>query len=167
MWPRRRVHPWPLFYKFQMRITSIIIALAVAASAQAQGILTELAKDAPGQGKVVITQSPEVAALVGSKTATTSADGKTINTVGFRIQLFAGNNSRAAKDEVYRIAALAKKKFPDYEVYTVFQSPRWLCRFGDFKTIEEADSMMRELEATGEFNEMSIIRSHIILKIGE
>lgn len=150
-----------------MRTILIIITLVLASSMQAQDILSELRKDVPGEGKVTINQSPAVAALVGSKTPTSSTDGKTIKTAGYRIQLYAGNNSRAAKDEAYRVAAKAKEMFPEVDVYTVFQSPRWLCQFGDFKTIEEADVMMRELEAAGEFTGMSIIRSRIILKIEE
>lgn len=36
-------------------------------------------------------------------------------------------------------------------VYTSFNPPRWLCRVGDFRSIEEADAMMRRLKATGVF----------------
>ena len=150
-----------------MRTALIILSALLASTASAQDILDELAKDTPGQGTVHITQSADVAALVGRKTATTSRDGKTIETAGYRIQLYAGNNSRQAKDEAYRVAAIAKRDFPDMEVYTVFQSPRWLCRFGDFKTIEEADAMMRQLQATGDFDNITIIRSKIIIKIEE
>lgn len=150
-----------------MKIILIILSALLATTASAQNILDELAKDTPGQGTVRITQSADVAALVGRKTATTSRDGKTIETAGYRIQLYAGNNSRQAKDEAYRVAAIAKRDFPDMEVYTVFQSPRWLCRVGDFRTIEEADAMMRQLQATGDFDNITIIRSKIIIKIEE
>ena len=46
-------------------------------------------------------------------------------------------------------------------VYTSFISPRWLCRVGDFRSIEEADAMMRRLKATGMFKEVSIVRDQI------
>ena len=157
-----------------MRTALIILSALLASTASAQDILDELAKDTPGQGTVHITQSADVAALVGRKTATTSRDGKTIETAGYRIQLYAGNNSRQAKDEAYRVAGIAKRDFPDMEVYTVFQSPRWLCRVGDwlcrvgdFRTIEEADAVMRQLQATGDFDNITIIRSKIIIKIEE
>ena len=148
-----------------MRTALIILSALLASTASAQDILDELAKDTPGQGTVHITQSADVAALVGRKTATTSRDGKTIETAGYRIQLYAGNNSRQAKDEAYRVAGIAKRDFPDMEVYTVFQSPRWLCRVGDFRTIEEADAVMRQLQATGDFDNITIIRSKIVIKI--
>ncbi len=150
-----------------MRTALIILSAILASTASAQDILDELAKDTPGQGTVHITQSADVAALVGRKTATTSRDGKTIETAGYRIQLYAGNNSRQAKDEAYRVAGIAKRDFPDMEVYTVFQSPRWLCRVGDFRTIEEADAVMRQLQATGDFDNITIIRSKIVIKIEE
>ncbi len=150
-----------------MRTALIILSALLASTASAQDILDELAKDTPGQGTVHITQSADVAALVGRKTATTSRDGKTIETAGYRIQLYAGNNSRQAKDEAYRVAGIAKRDFPDMEVYTVFQSPRWLCRVGDFRTIEEADAVMRQLQATGDFDNITIIRSKIVIKIEE
>lgn len=150
-----------------MRTALIILSALLASTASAQDILDELAKDTPGQGTVHITQSADVAALVGRKTVTTSRDGKTIETAGYRIQLYAGNNSRQAKDEAYRVAGIAKRDFPDMEVYTVFQSPRWLCRVGDFRTIEEADAVMRQLQATGDFDNITIIRSKIVIKIEE
>lgn len=133
----------------------------------AQDILSELSKDAPGQGKVVISQSSSVKALVGCQTSTSSKDGKSIKTSGYRVQLYAGGNSRDARSEAYNYAEKAKKIYPDASVYTIFQTPRWLCQFGDFRTIEEADAMMRELSTSGEFKNMVIVRSPIIIKIEE
>ncbi|WP_410520200.1 SPOR domain-containing protein, partial [Bacteroides sp. RTP31139st1_H2_RTP31139_211217] len=40
-------------------------------------------------------------------------------------------------------------------------TPRWLCRAGDFRSIEEADAMMRQLRATGVFKEVSIVKEQI------
>ena len=51
--------------------------------------------------------------------------------------------------------------FPELPVYTNFQPPRWLCRVGDYRSIEEADAMMRQLRATGRFKEVSIVRDQI------
>ena len=59
------------------------------------------------------------------------------------------------------MAAQIKEYFPDLTVYTSFNPPRWLCRAGDFRSIEEADAMMRKLRATGVFKEVSIVREHI------
>ncbi len=46
-------------------------------------------------------------------------------------------------------------------VYTYFQPPRWLCRVGDFKSIEEAHVAMRQLKASGTFKEVSIVREQM------
>lgn len=46
-------------------------------------------------------------------------------------------------------------------VYTYFQPPRWLCRVGDFKSMEEAHVAMRKLKGTGNFKEVSIVREQI------
>ena len=53
--------------------------------------------------------------------------------------------------DVYKrqVATRIKEHFPELTVYTSFNPPRWLCRAGDFRSIEEADAMMRQLRATG------------------
>ena len=61
-----------------------------------------------------------------------------------------------------RIEALIGQEYiPELSVYTSFNSPRWLCRVGDFRSIEEADAMMRQLRATGVFKEVSIVKEQI------
>ena len=80
---------------------------------------------------------------------------------GFRIQAYAGNNTREAKNDAYRVASRIKDVFPRTEIYTSFNPPRWLCRVGDFRSIEEADAMMRRLKSTGVFKEVSIVRDQI------
>ena len=57
-----------------------------------------------------------------------------------------------------RIAALIGSELT---VYTSFNPPRWLCRAGDFRSIEEADAMMRQFRATGVFKEVSIVKEQI------
>ena len=72
-----------------------------------------------------------------------------------------GNNSRVARNEANNVATKVKEEFPDMPVYAYFQPPRWLCRVGDFRSIEEADAAMRRLKATGVFKEVSIVREQI------
>ena len=80
---------------------------------------------------------------------------------GYRVQVYAGNNSRAARSEATHVASKVNEYFPDLKTYTFFTSPRWLCRVGDFRSIEEADAMMRKLRATGIFREVSIVKDQI------
>lgn len=132
------------------------------ASAQSKDILTSLQKNVPGQGKVTIHQDARIAALVGSEAVPVGEDGsRVIKKAGYRIQVYAGNNTREAKNEAHAIGVRVKELFPDLPVYTSFNPPRWLCRAGDFSTIEEADAMMRQLRAVGDFKAVSIVREQI------
>ena len=77
------------------------------------------------------------------------------------MQVYAGNNTREAKNEAHAVAELVKESFPDLPVYATFIPPRWLCRVGDFLTIEEADAVMRQMRATSKFKEVSIVREQV------
>ena len=66
-----------------------------------------------------------------------------------------------AKNEAYAVATRIKEHFPELTDYTSFNRPRWMCRAGDFRSIEEADAMMRQLRATGVFKEVSIVKEQI------
>ena len=112
--------------------------------------------------KVSIHQDARIEALIGSEYIPTgSEDQKVIKSSGYRVQVYAGNNTRQAKNEAYSVASDIKERFPDLPVYTSFNPPRWLCRAGDFRSIEEADAMMRQLRATGVFKEVSIVKDQI------
>ena len=126
-------------------------------------IVTTLERNVPGQGKVSIHQDPRIAALIGLEYVSTGGAGeqRMIKSSGYRIQVYAGNNTRQAKNEAHTVAARIKEHFPELTVYTFFNPPRWLCRAGDFRSIEEADAMMRRLRSTGVFKEVSIVKEQI------
>lgn len=135
------------------------IGLACTA-ARAQGILKSLERAMPGQGTVRIHQDPRIAALIGSEPAGNS-EQKVLRASGYRIQVYAGNNTRRAKNEAYSVAAKVKEHFPELAVYTSFNPPRWICRAGDFRSIEEADAAMRLMRETNDFREVSIVKEQI------
>ena len=122
----------------------LIACFAFAAISVAQNnIVKSLERNVPGQGKVSIHQDARIGALIGSEYIPTGSDDrKVIKSSGYRVQVYAGNNTRQAKN-------------------TSFNPPRWLCRAGDFRSIEEADAMMRQLRATGAFKEVSIVKDQI------
>ncbi|MBQ8674486.1 MAG: SPOR domain-containing protein [Bacteroides sp.] len=126
-------------------------------------IVKSLQSDVPGQGKVTIHQDARIATLIGQGYIPDASAGeeKVIKSTGYRVQLYAGNNTRQAKNEAHEVAESVKQLFPDLSVYTTFTPPRWLCRVGDYRSYEEADAMMRQLRATGEFKEVSIVKDHI------
>lgn len=141
----------------------LVASFAFATLSVAQNnIVKSLERSVPGQGKVTIHQDGRIGALIGSEYIPVSTeDRKVIKSAGYRIQVFAGNNTRGAKNEADNVASRVKERFPELTIYTFFNSPRWLCRAGDFRSIEEADAMMRQLRATGVFKEVSIVKDQI------
>lgn len=128
-------------------------------------ILDHLTTTNPNEGNVVIYQDSRIRNLLGTALDIDEETGerKKQKIAGFRVQVYAGNNSQRARAEALQVGEKVKELFPQYQVYTVFVSPRWLCRIGDYRTIEEADAVMRELKKCGSFKELSIVRSLIEL----
>jgi len=142
----------------------ILLCLFACFNVQAQNnIIKSLERDVPGNGKVTIHQDSRLESKIGVERINDNGIEKpsVIKAIGFRIQVYSGNNSRDARNEAYGVATQVKTYFPDLSVYSYFVSPRWLCRVGDFKSIEEADVMMRKLKATGVFREVSIVKEQI------
>lgn len=124
--------------------------------------MRDLQRYEPGQGRVTIHQDPRLEALVGRQDL--GSDG-VLKVSGYRVQVYAGNNSREARDQAQTIGNRVKNYFPEMKVYTSFISPRWLCRVGDFRSIEEADAAMRRLKSTGVFREVSIVKEQINVQL--
>lgn len=68
---------------------------------------------------------------------------------GYRVQVFAGGNSRADRQKAQRIGNEVKRHFPEYPVYVHFYSPRWICRMGNFRSLDEANAILKEVRALG------------------
>lgn len=146
------------------RLSSLLfISFACATVATAQNnIIKSLERNVPGQGKVTVHQDERITALIGSEYVPVNAgEGSSIKRAGYRVQVYAGNNTRQAKNEAHAVAARVREQFPELPVYTTFNPPRWLCRAGDFLSIEEADAMMRKMRATGNFKEVSIVKEQV------
>lgn len=128
-----------------------------------QNIVESLQTRTPGEGIVTIHQDKQITDLIGKRyvSTNTAEPQRTLKARGFRVQVYAGNNSRQARNEANHVAQKVKEEFPDMPVYTYFQPPRWLCRVGDFKSVEEAHVAMRKLKGTGNFKEVSIVREQI------
>ena len=143
-----------------MRYIFILLFLSLGLSALAQqNIVESLQRTRAGEGTVTIRQDPKITGLIGSIYTgnVTGGEQKMLKARGYRVQVYAGNNSRVARNEANNVAAKVKEEFPDMPVYAYFQPPR----VGDFRSIEEADAAMRRLKATGVFKEVSIVREQI------
>ena len=145
------------------RLALLLIASLAFIGLRAQNsIIGSLQRDVPGQGRVTVHQDPRITALIGSEYVPTGDDDERVLKVPvYRVQVYAGNNTRRARTEAQTVGDSIQALFPELPVYTNFQPPRWLCRVGDYRSIEEADAMMRQLRATGRFKEVSIVRDQI------
>ena len=146
-----------------MRYFLFLVAFSFAFSANAQtNIIESLQTERVGQGMVTIHQDAKISALLGAVyVKSADEEPKVLKARGYRVQVYAGNNSRIARQEANEVAEQIKQEFPELPVYAFFQPPRWLCRVGDYRSIEEADASMRRLKATGKFKEVSIVREQI------
>ena len=68
---------------------------------------------------------------------------------GYRVQVYAGGNSRDARVRAERIGREINALFPGEPVYVHFYSPRWICRMGNYRTYEEASEMLRSVKKLG------------------
>ena len=146
---------------------------------KAQESIVNKKKKKNGKGKVSVYQDPrltellinskalekteEVLADLGEGSTAPDESVEKMKVLGYRIQVYAGDNSRTAREEAYRMAAKIKNIFPGTAVYTHFQPPRWLCRVGNFRTLALAQAAYKKLWAEPGFKEMSIVKSPIIV----
>lgn len=86
--------------------------------------------------------------------------GRSYKVTGYRVQAYAGGNTRADREKARNIGDAIKMKFPEQPVYVHFYSPRWICRIGNFRTYEEAHAMLREIQKLG-YKQASIVKGKI------
>lgn len=79
---------------------------------------------------------------------------------GYRIQVFAGGNTRLDRAKAQEMGAKVKTKFPGHPVYVHFYSPRWCCRFGNFRNQEAATKLLKQVKKEG-FKNACVIKTAI------
>lgn len=144
------------------RLSVLLLMLASLPIMAQENIVDRLLQVVPDQGVITIHQDSRLEALLGVTYDPSKSKGKKIQTVGYRIQIYAGGNTRYAKEEALKAAQYIREKYPDIPVYTEFVAPRWVCRVGDYKTIEEADQAMRILKQSRHFKEIAILPNQLI-----
>jgi hypothetical protein len=80
--------------------------------------------------------------------------------MGYRVQAFAGGNSRKDRQQAEQVRNSIKSHYPNVPVYVHFYSPRWICRVGNYRTYEEAHQMLVSLRALG-FEQATIVKGKI------
>ena len=79
---------------------------------------------------------------------------------GYRVQAFAGGNSRKDRQQAERIGNDIKSHYANVPVYVHFYSPRWICRVGNYRTYEEAHQMLVSLRQMG-YTQATIVKGKI------
>lgn len=101
------------------------------------------------------TQRPQITAQLEMTPDTTYTDeprkkilkGYKVN--GYRVQVFAGGNSRDARVKAEKTGREINALFPGEPVYVHFYSPRWICRMGNYRTYEEAHQILNAVKKLG------------------
>ena len=143
-------------------LTVFLLLFTVLASAQQTTTLVQvLERDVPGKGTIRIESDARLDSLIG--TVSEAESGTKIKARGYRIQVFAGNNTRASKERANEVDRFIRSKYPDLPVHTEFKNPRWLCTVGDFLYYEEAYDTMRKLVKETPYKGIIILRNQEIL----
>ena len=145
-----------------MKKTGLLLFLLLfTALASAQTTLVqELERDIPGKGQIRVQSDERLDSLIG--TVSEAQSGTKIKARGYRIQVFAGNNTRASKERANEVDRYIRSKYPDLPVHTEFKNPRWLCTVGDFLYYEEAYETLRKLKKETPYKGIIILRNQEI-----
>lgn len=167
-----------------MRLTLTIILTLLCLNIGAQQNYTDrLQQVERGRGIVKLHQSARITELVNgvkhndatttATTATTTAtddaaretdytrvsSAPRVKMNGFRIQIYAGGNTRKHKQQAENAGYRVRGILAGQSVYTNFITPRWVCRVGDFRSYEEAYQNLQTLKSAGGFNDAVIVPS--------
>ncbi|MBO7590888.1 MAG: SPOR domain-containing protein [Prevotella sp.] len=106
------------------------------------------------------TTTPLVAETPDTTTTSTQKILRGQKVMGYRVQAFAGGNSRKDRQQAEQVRNNIKSHYPNVPVYVHFYSPRWICRVGNYRTYEEAHQMLVSLRALG-FEQATIVKGKI------
>lgn len=79
---------------------------------------------------------------------------------GYRVQAFAGGNSRADKQKAEQAGRDIKMRYPELPVYVHFYSPQWKCRVGNFRSLSEANKVLKNIRAMG-YKQACVVKGKI------
>ncbi|MBQ8158679.1 MAG: SPOR domain-containing protein [Prevotella sp.] len=88
---------------------------------------------------------------------------RSYKTTGYRVQVFAGGNSRKDRQQAEKIGNQLRTLFPQEAIYVHFYSPRWICRMGNYKSYEEAHKALDEVKNLG-YGAATIVKGKITVQ---
>lgn len=164
---------------FFRRISLTVLALAMIAlkshaqseTADTLNIIQQI--EAPGNITVTVPEglvkllshgkTTEITTEEDSDSKSSAQTSKTTARVGYRIQVFDDNNVRTAKHEAQNRKRQIESRFPEYNVYTQFNSPYWRVKVGDFRTRSEAEAALAALRSAfpGYSSQLRVVRDRI------
>ena len=108
-------------------------------TASKQDKTTEKLSDTAGQATVIVPDTADHRKMIKNGYKVT----------GYRVQVFAGGNSRYDRLKAEKTGSEIKSLFPGVPVYVHFYSPRWICRMGNYRTYEEAHEILKRVKDMG------------------
>ena len=95
-----------VIYVMRYFLLLVCLGCSLCTFAQRKSIVDELRVVRQGQGQVVIHQDVRIDSLLGTKFVKNSAstDSNILKARGYRVQVYAGKNSRLARQEANEIA---------------------------------------------------------------
>lgn len=168
------------------QILVLLFCLACNTVFAQQTFTTVLRQKADSAGQIVLHQDKAITDLVDGTARTASGTAESVgNTVhagdsalsdsltlalkvkkiGYRIQVYFGDNSRQGKSGARTAGQRFKNFFPDVPVYVSFVSPQWFCRVGDFQSNEEALDLLHQMREMGVFQDAVIVKSKINVRL--
>ncbi|HEV2480978.1 MAG TPA: SPOR domain-containing protein [Puia sp.] len=115
---------------------------------------------------VVVTKDPRIDMLVRRQIAANDLATRESrrNVPGFRIQVM----NTPDRNKIYDAKAKVYEQFPDWKPYVLYQAPNYKLRVGDFKTEEEADSALQQIQQSKLFPDgIYVIHAIIELKLSD
>lgn len=115
---------------------------------------------------VVVTKDSRIDSLVRKQIAANELATRESrrNVPGFRIQVM----NTPDRSKIYDAKAKVYEQFPDWKPYVLYQAPNYKLRVGDFKTEDEANAALQQLQQSKLFPEgMYVIRAIIELKLSD
>lgn len=162
-------------------LLSIYTVLSGGAMAQQKTIVDELNRKVYGQGIISVFIDPSLnnipgvtsplniwdtnLALQGGDSTMIIPQENIVKRQGYRVQIFAGNTPRQARNEALEKERLFKERFPQWQSVVKYEAPYWRLRVGNFLTREEAENARREIsKAFPAFGkEIYVVRSEVFV----
>ena len=88
---------------------------------------------------------------------------KSYKVTGYRVQVFAGGNSRNDRLKAEQTGNSLKMNFPDQPVYVHFYSPRWICRMGNFRNLADAQKILAKVKGIG-YKQACLVKGQITVQ---